>query len=254
MDVHFCLWWCLTRGGVVAEILCLYRGVHIHVREHLQLPAPSSLGWAINMPMPLTLGALSKRFKASLRSPPDNAMMSACAVASMLITGAMLPGGATVCATATDDCWLDAMLAHDLETLRVRPCCTSSAIVASRRFLPLGGRCGPAADDVVPSWPSKLYSKWKCSRPPKAPPPFLPSHCSVLKRVCASIQTYSPLYKPYCVSPEVFFGTNITRWAQGSMQAGCRLRQEQQSQPSNSLNLKRPLLLSREPLYHHHLV
>ena len=78
--------------------------------------------------------------------------MSVCAVANMLITGNMLPGGATVRAAATDDCrLLNAMLAHDLETLRVRPCCESSAIVASSRFLPLGGRSGPAADDVVAS-------------------------------------------------------------------------------------------------------
>jgi len=67
-----------------------------------------------------------------LRLPPDKAMMSVCAVPNMLITGAMLPGGATVRAAATDDCWLlDAMLAHDLETLRVQPRRESSAIVAS---------------------------------------------------------------------------------------------------------------------------
>jgi len=42
------------------------------------------------MPIPLTLGALSKRFKASLRSPPHKAMMSVCVIVSMLITGAML--------------------------------------------------------------------------------------------------------------------------------------------------------------------
>ena len=162
MDVHFRLWCCLTRWGVVAEIFCLCRGVHVHVCEHPQLPAPSSSGCAVNMPMPPTLGVLSKHFKASLRSPPDNAMMPVCAVASMLIPGAMLPGGlgATVRVTATDDCRLDAMLAHNLETLRVRPRSTSSAIVASGWFLPFGGRCGPSADDVVASWPSKLYSKW----------------------------------------------------------------------------------------------
>jgi len=79
-------------------------------------------------------------------------MMSVCAVANMLITGAMLPGGATVRATATDDCrLLDAMLAHDLETLCVRPRRKSSALVASSQFLPLGGRSGPAADNVVAS-------------------------------------------------------------------------------------------------------
>ena len=83
------------------------------------------------MPIPPTLGALSKRFKASLRLPPDKAVMSCCAVASVLITGAILPGGATVRAAATDDCRLDAMLAHDLDMLRVRPRWKSSSIVAS---------------------------------------------------------------------------------------------------------------------------
>jgi len=56
---------------------------------------------------------------------------SVCADASMLITGAILLGGATICAASADDCRLDAMLAHDLETLRVRPRRKSSAIVVS---------------------------------------------------------------------------------------------------------------------------
>ena len=36
------------------------------------------------------------------------------------------------------------------------------------------------------------------------------------------------------------------RKVRGSMQASCRLRQEQQSQPSHTLKSKRPLLLSQE--------
>ena len=120
------------------------------VLEHTHA-GPKLVGVRHNMPIPSTFDALSKRFKASLRSLSDKAMMSSCAVASVLITGAMLPGGTTVRAAATNDCQLDAMLAHDLETLRVRPCCESSAIVASSRFLPLGGRSGPAANDVVAS-------------------------------------------------------------------------------------------------------
>ena len=57
-------------------------------------------------------------------------MMSVCAVANMLMTGAMLPGGAR--AAATDDCrLLDAILAHDFETLRMRPRRKSSALVVS---------------------------------------------------------------------------------------------------------------------------
>ena len=85
---------------------------------------------ALNMPIPPTLGALSKRFQASMRSPPDKVMMSVCAVANMLMTGTMLPGGAP--AAAAHDCQLlDAILAHDLETLRVRPCRESSALVVS---------------------------------------------------------------------------------------------------------------------------
>jgi hypothetical protein len=52
---------------------------------------------------------------------------------------------------AASPCQLDAMLAHDLETLWVRPRRKSSANVASSPFLPLGGRCGPAADNVLAS-------------------------------------------------------------------------------------------------------
>ena len=47
-------------------------------------------------------------------------MMSVCAAKSMLMTGAMLPGGAR--AEATDDCLLLAViLAQDLVALRVLP-------------------------------------------------------------------------------------------------------------------------------------
>jgi len=77
-------------------------------------------------------------------------MMSVCAAASMLMTGAMLPGG--VRAAATDGCrLLAAILAHDLETLRVLPRRKSSGLVVSGRFLPLGGRSGPAVDNVLDS-------------------------------------------------------------------------------------------------------
>jgi len=76
-------------------------------------------------------------------------MMSACAAASMLMTGAMLPGGAR--AAATDGCQLlAAILAHNLETQRVLPR-KSSGLVVSGRCLPLGGRSGPAVDDVLAS-------------------------------------------------------------------------------------------------------
>jgi len=62
----------------------------------------------------------------------------------------MLPGGAR--AAATDGCrLLAAILAHDVETLRVRPRRKSCALVVSSRFLPLGGRSGPATYDVVAS-------------------------------------------------------------------------------------------------------
>jgi len=66
----------------------------------------------------------------------------------MLMTGAILPGGATMLATATNG-QLDTMLAHDLDALRVRPGRRSSQIGASRRFFPLFGRFGPAADVVA---------------------------------------------------------------------------------------------------------
>ena len=86
-------------------------------------------------------------------------MISCCAAARMLMTGVVLPGGATVRAAATDDCRLDAMLTHELDTLRVRPGRRSSEIIASRQFLPLVGCFCPAAD-VVACWPSELYSQW----------------------------------------------------------------------------------------------
>ena len=63
------------------------------------------------------------------------------------MTGDMLPGGAR--AEATDGCrLLAAILAHDLKTLRVLPRRKSSGLV-SGRCLPLGGRRGPAVDDVL---------------------------------------------------------------------------------------------------------
>jgi len=76
-------------------------------------------------------------------------MMSVCTAASMLMTGAMLPGGAR--AAATDGCrLLAAILAQDLETLRVL-LQKSWGLVVSGRCLPLGGRSGPAVDDVLAS-------------------------------------------------------------------------------------------------------
>jgi len=98
----------------------------------------------------LTSGALSKRFQASLRSPADKVMMFVCAAKSMLMTVAMLPGGAR--AEATDECLLLAtILAQDLDTLRVRPRKGSSASVVSARLPPLGGRRSPVSDDVLAS-------------------------------------------------------------------------------------------------------
>jgi len=80
----------------------------------------------------------------------------------------------------------------------------------------------------------------------------LPTHCSVLKRVCASIQTYSPLYKHCHVSPEVFFASKYNemraeQYANGLLPT-CWQRQEQRSHTS-STGLKTDLLLSRESLY-----
>ena len=76
-------------------------------------------------------------------------MMSVCAATSMLMTGAMLPGGAR---TAATDGYrlLAAILAQDLEMLRVLPR-KSWGLVVSGRCLPLGGRSGPAVDDVLAS-------------------------------------------------------------------------------------------------------
>ena len=130
-------------------------GVRFHSRRHPGCP--------VTCPIPPTLGALSKRFKAFSRLSANKVMMSLCAAASMLMTGAMLPGGAR--AAATDGCrLLAAILAHDLETLPVRPRRKSSALVVSGWFLPLGGRSGPAADDVVVSWQAKLYAQWVIGR------------------------------------------------------------------------------------------
>jgi len=57
-------------------------------------------------------------------------MMSVFAAKSMLMTGAMLPGGAH--AEATDECQLlAAILAQDLDALRVLPQKGSSASVVS---------------------------------------------------------------------------------------------------------------------------
>ena len=71
-------------------------------------------------------------------------MISVCATASMLMTGAMLSGGAR--AAGTDGCrLLAAILAHDLETLRVRPRRKSSVLVVSSRFHPLGGYSDPGS-------------------------------------------------------------------------------------------------------------
>jgi len=76
-------------------------------------------------------------------------MMSVCTAVSMLMTGAMLPGGAR--AAATDGCrLLAAILAQDLETLRVL-LQKSWGLVVSGRCLPLGGRSGPAVDNVLAS-------------------------------------------------------------------------------------------------------
>jgi len=69
----------------------------------------------------------------------------------MLMTGAMLPGGAR--AEATDECLLLAViLAEDLVALRVLPQKGSSASPVSGR-LPLlpGGRRSPVSDDVLAS-------------------------------------------------------------------------------------------------------
>ena len=102
------------------------------------------------MPIRLTSGALLKRFKASLRSPADKVMMSVCAAKSMLMAGAMLPGGAR--AEATDECLLSAaILAQDLVALRVQPWKGFSGSPVSGRLLPLGGRCSPVSDDVLRS-------------------------------------------------------------------------------------------------------
>jgi len=59
-------------------------------------------------------------------------MMSCCVAARMLMTGAILSGGATVRSVATDDYHgrLDPIIAHDLDTLRVRPGRRSSEIGA----------------------------------------------------------------------------------------------------------------------------
>jgi len=66
----------------------------------------------------------------------------------MLMTGAMLPGGAR--AEATDDgLLLAAILAQDLVALRVLPWKGSSASPASGRLPPLGRRRGPVSDDVL---------------------------------------------------------------------------------------------------------
>jgi len=55
-----------------------------------------------------------------VRLPVDEVMMPVCAAKSMLMTGAMLPGGA--CTEATDECLLLAViLAQDLVALRVLP-------------------------------------------------------------------------------------------------------------------------------------
>jgi len=52
----------------------------------------------------------------------------------------------------------------------------------------------------------------------------LPSHCSVLKRVCSSIQTYSPLYKHCRVSPEVFFASKYNEMSVGQYASGLSAR------------------------------
>ena len=66
----------------------------------------------------------------------------------MLLTGAMLPGGAR--AEATDECLLlAAILAEDLVALRVLPQKASSATPVSGRLPALGGRCSPVSDDVL---------------------------------------------------------------------------------------------------------
>ena len=102
------------------------------------------------MPIQLTSGALSKRFKASLRSPADKVVMSVCAAKNMLMAGAMLPGGAR--AEATDECLLlVAILAQDLVAMRVRPRKKSSVSPVSGRLFPPGGRRSPVLDDVLAS-------------------------------------------------------------------------------------------------------
>jgi len=66
------------------------------------------------------------------------------------MTGAMLPGGAR--AEATNECLLlAAILAQDLDALRVQPRKGSSAIVVSGRLPRLGGRRSPVSDDVLAS-------------------------------------------------------------------------------------------------------
>jgi len=96
------------------------------------------------------------------------------------MTGAILPGGATMLAAATNDCQLDTMLAHDLEALRVWPGRRSSQIGASRRFFPLVGRFGPAADVVACAGSlSAAVSK---------APPLFPLTASVLNEFALSFK------------------------------------------------------------------
>jgi len=52
----------------------------------------------------------------------------------------------------------------------------------------------------------------------------LPSNYSVLTRVCASIQTYSPLHKHCCVSPEVFFASKYNEMRAGQYASGLSAR------------------------------
>ena len=79
----------------------------------------------------------------------------------------------------------------------------------------LSGRPGSKRSQLWPSVrqldSSPRWSGLCAARPPKALMPSpLTAVCHKLTRVCASIQTYSPLYKHCCVSPEVFFASKYT--------------------------------------------
>ena len=105
------------------------------------------------MPILDTIGTLLNCFNSILRSFPCNNMMSCCSVARRDITSAILPGGATLCSAATEECWLEvAMLAQLLDKLRIRLSCKSAADEFKWRAHPRG--CWREPVPRLPSSPS----------------------------------------------------------------------------------------------------